>query len=69
MATPASLNALAAAMRSPSSSPPGAQSLAEILTESGLSSGHTRAHRVQHLERKSQTILDRAAVAVGALGW
>ena len=70
MATPASLNALAAAMRSPSSSPPGAQSLRGNSHRERLLAPATRARTAsQHLQRKSQAIRDRAAVVVACAGW
>ena len=40
---------------------------AEMRTDIGLSCGPDRAHRREHLERKAQPVLERAAVFVGAL--
>ena len=56
-----------AAIRTASSAvvPPGAQSVAEILTEIGLPAGQDGAHGVEHLERVAHAVLERPAVVVG----
>ncbi len=41
--------------------PPGTQSLAEIRTDIGRSSGRARAHRCEDLQRITQAVLQRAA--------
>ena len=47
--------------------PSSTQSVAEMRTDIGLSLGPRGAHGAEHLERKAQTILQRAAVLVGPL--
>ena len=65
ISAPASFIARATASSSSSVRPPGAQSLEESRTDSGRS-GPGGAHGGKYLERESQAVADRAAVAVRA---
>ena len=44
--------------------PPSTQSVAEIRTHIGLSSGHTARHGVEDLQREPRPVLQRPAVLV-----
>jgi hypothetical protein len=59
--------ARAIAISSSSLRPPGAQSLDDRRTESGLSAGPGRAHRRDALRVESESLADVAAVGVRAL--
>jgi len=49
------------------SQPPSTQSTADTRTHTGRSAGEDGAHRVEHLERKAQPVLEAAAVVVVAV--
>ena len=46
--------------------PPSSQSVAEMRTDIGFSSGQALRMRAEDLEREAQAVLERAAVFVGA---
>ena len=64
---PASAKARATSTASSPVRPPSAQSVAEMRTDIGLSSGQAARMAREHLERKAHAVLERAAILVGAL--
>ena len=65
--TPSCASSRASATESSIVQPPSAQSVAEMRTKSGSSSGQRVAHRAHHLAQQPHAVLERAAVLVGAL--
>ena len=67
MSAPAALNARAISTASSGVMPPSTQSCAEMRTDIGRCLRPHLAHRVEHLQRQAQPVLERSAVVVGAL--